>query len=707
MKRDKKKIYKKKSQPDPVAFKDLKRQEKFPINHRVGIMLGLIAFLLYSNTINFGYVLDDSGAIVENQFVQKGLAGIPDLLRSDFWHFSNLKLGYYRPLSLITFAIEQQFFKGSPHISHLVNVLIYAFTAYILFILLSRIFKTRNFLFPLAISLLFIAHPVHTEVVANIKSRDELLSFLNVLLMLLFSLKYIESKKNIHLFAGLLFFYLALLSKETAIMAVLFLPAILYFRGNYSIIDVVKKTIPYLFIIAIFFIQKKLLLETAPGMTPDDAVNYPYRESNVRIPMAFLLFGFGLKLLFFPHPLRYDYSFNQIPAEGISNVFVITGIILFMAGAVAIIKYYKSRSPIILGLILLYISMAPLVAFTVLRGGIFAERFLYFPTLGFSIAVISSLSILFKPGLTEKLSGLKTFIFSNLVFFLLILSISVLYCIKTFSRNFAWKDEMTLFSTDIKSGQNCTQNLRHYGTEIMRLAINEKDPIKRKEYANTAINTFKSALRIHPKFGECYNQIGTIYQEVFLIPDSAIYYYTQSILATPGLVFPYYNLGTIYQLTGNNAAASYYYNEAIKMNPTYKNAKTAKENLEKATGLDVQVNPLITTADSTSQIKNAQYYFNLGNFYASRGDYTRAAEQFQQSINLDASMEDSYINLANCYGVLKQYESSINVSEQLLKKNPNNIKALENLAFTYRSAGNEEKANECLDRIKRVKALRN
>jgi len=570
--------------------------------------------------------------------------------------------------------------------------------------LLSSIFKTRNFLFPLIISLFFIAHPVHTEVVANIKSRDELLSFLNVLLMLWFSLKYVDSKKMIHLLTSLLFFYLALLSKETALVAILFLPVILYFRGNYSIIEVIKKTIPYFLIIAAFLIQKKLLLENAGGMTPDDPVNYPYRESDVRIPMAFLLFAFGLKLLFFPHPLRYDYSFNQIPAAGISDPFVIAGIILFMAGAVAIIKYYKSKSPIILGLVILYISMAPLMAFTILRGGIFAERFLFFPTLGFSIAIVSALSAIFKPAFTEKITSLKKFIAPNIVFFLLALTIPVFYCIKTFTRNFAWKDEITLFSTDIKSGENCTQNLRHYGTEILKLAVKEKDPLKKKEYANKAIGIFKRAVQIHPKFSECYNQIGTIYQEVFLIPDSAIYYYTKSIEASPGLVFPYYNLGTIYQITGNNAAASYYYNEAIKRNPTYLNAINAKKNLEKATGLDVQVNPLTTTTDTVSQVKNGQYYYNLGNFYASRGDYVKAAETFQQSINLDASIEDSYINLANCYGVLKEYEKSINVSEQLLLRNPNNIKALENLAVTYRSAGNNAKADECLNKIK---ALRN
>ena len=704
MKKDKKKIYKKTALPDPVALKDPKKPEKFPVNHKVGIILALIAFLLYSNTIGFGYVLDDSAAIVENQFVQKGIAGIPDLLKTDFWYFSNLRLGYYRPLALITFAIEQQFFNGNPRISHFVNVFIYAFIAYMLFIVLSKMFKARNFLFPLIISLFFIAHPVHTEVVANIKSRDELLSFLNVLLMLWFSLNYIDFKKPFDLVAALLFFYLALLSKETALVAILFLPVILYFRTSSSIIEVIKKTIPYLFIIALFFIQKKLLLQNVGGTIPDDPVNYPYRESDVRVPMAFLLFGFALKLLFFPHPLRYDYSFNQIPASTISNVFVIAGIILFVAGAVGIIKYYKSKSPIILGLIILYIGLAPLMAFTILRGGIFAERFLFFPSLGFSIAIVSTLSALFKTGFTEKLSNLKTLISSHILFFLLTLSVTIFYSIKTFSRNFAWKDEITLFGTDMKSGENCTQNLRHYGTEILRLALKQTERKEKNEYANKAINIFKRALQIHPGFGECYNQLGMIYQEIFLIPDSAIAYYTKAISATPGLVFPYYNLGTIYQITGNNAAASYYYNEAIKLNPNYLNAKTAKENLEKATGLDVRVNPLTTTIDTTSQIKNGQYYFNLGNYYASRGDYTKAAELFQQSINLDESLEDAYINLANSYGMLKEYEKSIKVSEQLLQRNPNHLKALQNLAVTYRNAGNSKKAEEYLNK---ANALRN
>jgi protein O-mannosyl-transferase len=694
-----KKTYNKKSPSDPEpVVKDLKKQEKFIINHKAGFVIALVGFLLYSNTIDFGYVLDDSAAVVENQFVKKGFAGIPDLLKTDFWYFSNLKLGYYRPLSLITFAIEYQFLHNNPQVSHLINVLLFAFTGYLLFILLNKIFRSYHFLFPFAICLLFIAHPVHTEVVANIKSRDEILSFLNVLLTLWFALKYFDLKRTKYLLLSLLFFYLALLSKETALAGVILVPVVLFFRNNISIPAALKKGIPYMVIIFLFLLQKKILLGTLSGMPPDDITNYPYTDPSVKLPTTFLLFAFSLRLLFFPHPLRYDYSFNQIPAAEFSNPAAVAGVILFMAGIAAIVKYYRTRSPMILGLIIIYITLMPSLAFTIIRGGIFAERFLFFPSLGFAVLFVSAISYLSKPNFKQKLISVQKIISSGKVFYLLIFIITALYSIKTFTRNNAWQDEITLFSTDIKSGENCTQNLRHYGTEILKLAVKEKDVAKRSEYGTKALDIFKKALVIHPKFAEVLNQMGVIFQEVFFIPDSAIYYYNKAIEASPGLAFPSFNLGTIYQMTGKNEAASFYYNDAIKKNPSYLNAIKAKEDLKKSTGLDIHVNPLVMTVDTAGQVKDGMYYYNLGNYYASRGDYVKAAELFEQSINLSAGLEDSYINLANSYGMMKEYEKSIKVSEQLLQRNPNNIRALENLAITYRSAGNNKKADECLQR---------
>jgi len=111
-----------------------------PIQFAWGIIIAIIAFALYANTIGHEYTLDDSGAITENRYVQEGISGIPNLMKVDFWHFSNIHLGYYRPLSLITFAIENEFTKNNPQLSHFINVFIFALSGFLLFIVLSKLF---------------------------------------------------------------------------------------------------------------------------------------------------------------------------------------------------------------------------------------------------------------------------------------------------------------------------------------------------------------------------------------------------------------------------------------------------------------------------------------------------------------------------------------------------------------------------------------
>src|SRR4051812_44682081 len=86
------------------------------LDFRWPALIAIIAFALYANTIRHEYVMDDWGAITGNLFVQKGISGIPDLLKVDFWYFTNVPLGYYRPLPPITFAIEHEFFGVRPHV---------------------------------------------------------------------------------------------------------------------------------------------------------------------------------------------------------------------------------------------------------------------------------------------------------------------------------------------------------------------------------------------------------------------------------------------------------------------------------------------------------------------------------------------------------------------------------------------------------------
>src|SRR5579872_2723574 len=88
-------------------------------------ILLVIGFMIYANTIPGGYVLDDTAAIKTNKYVQEGVSGIPKIMQVDFWYFYGQNAGYYRPLSLITFAVEHQFFGNNSHISHGVNALLF------------------------------------------------------------------------------------------------------------------------------------------------------------------------------------------------------------------------------------------------------------------------------------------------------------------------------------------------------------------------------------------------------------------------------------------------------------------------------------------------------------------------------------------------------------------------------------------------------
>jgi len=167
-------------EPEPVKAININRFYIY------GIIV-LFAFILYGNTIPNDYALDDAMVITDNKYTQKGIEGIKNIFLYDsFKGFSETYLngvagGRYRPLSIATFAFEHQFFGNNPHISHFINVCLYAITCVLLFIILSALLKKFSQSswynsIPFIASVLFLAHPVHTEVVANIQFLDELLS---------------------------------------------------------------------------------------------------------------------------------------------------------------------------------------------------------------------------------------------------------------------------------------------------------------------------------------------------------------------------------------------------------------------------------------------------------------------------------------------------------------------------------------------------
>ena len=194
---------------------------------RSSILIGLICIATFGNTLFNDYNLDDNLVTQNHRLTSKGIKAIPEIYRSPYYQDD---MGYsygYRPTTLATFAIEHDLFGESPMINHSVNLLLYLITCILIFLLIVKIFPDQAGV-ALATAILFTVHPIHTEVVASIKNRDELLS---LLFMLIAMKSFLMTKEKVKwtqtatlAFSGICFVGLSLSSKLSAAILILLIP---------------------------------------------------------------------------------------------------------------------------------------------------------------------------------------------------------------------------------------------------------------------------------------------------------------------------------------------------------------------------------------------------------------------------------------------------------------------------------------------------
>ena len=185
---------------------------------RVGLLL-VVAILVYANTLANGFTYDDQAYILHNPVVQHpSLAG--------FSHPMEVN-NVFRPIYLASFALNWAFGQAQPFGYHLFNVLLQAAVVVLLYLLLKMLLESSGQAGTIAFvtALLFAVHPIHTEAVASIVGRSELLA---VGFLLAAWLLHLHDREV----PALLCFLLALLSKESAVV---FVPLVIlgdYARGK-------------------------------------------------------------------------------------------------------------------------------------------------------------------------------------------------------------------------------------------------------------------------------------------------------------------------------------------------------------------------------------------------------------------------------------------------------------------------------------------
>lgn len=218
----------------------------------VGVVLSMLAFLLYANTLGHEYNMDDDLVTINHPRTSQGFSDIPEIFTSYYFENTIGNQYEYRPVAHLSFAIEHQLFGESPFVSHLVNVLLYALTALLLFVTLRWLWPNYSILLPILVTAFFVAHPLHTEVVASIKNREEILAFIGGICALYFSLRYIQSSKWLWLLPYVLLVVFGVLSKRSVLPFLMLLPVILIWFHRVKNWQLVLLSIPVTVLVYLF-----------------------------------------------------------------------------------------------------------------------------------------------------------------------------------------------------------------------------------------------------------------------------------------------------------------------------------------------------------------------------------------------------------------------------------------------------------------------
>lgn len=621
------------------------------------VIIGLIAFLLYCPTVTFDYAQDDAIVFTDNQFVQEGLKGIPDLLTKDsFYGFFKVdgketlvQGGRYRPASIITFAIEKSLWGENSFMSHLINVLLYSLLCILLYLLTSNIlsrtkFKENHHLLAFCILLLFTCHPIHTEVVANVKGRDELMvAFFGVASMLWL---FLGNQKLLNYLLATLCMLISYFSKEHSLVFIAIIPLTIFFF--YSDHPKVKGLYTGAGIIAvssiIFLLSRNSILSGAIAAESMELMNNPFLKYEGGQVVHFtagekwasIIFNLGkyIQLMLFPHPLTADYYPYFFSIKTFGDFRVIGSLILHVGlGVLAIFGLLKQRGWAY-G-IFFYFGFLFLMSNIIFNIGTnISERFLFLPSFGFIFALCyAGASFLGKRSASPIIIGLIAIMCS-------------LFSFKTITRSQVWKDNFTLLTTDVKVSKNSAKSLHAAGGALSTKAANMVEGTERTEMINLSNSYLNQALKIHPNYGNAYLIMGNNYQYLDQYKQ-AVSSYNNLLKLQPenqnglaNLQIAYRNGGRFFgEKMGDLQNSIAYLKEAYKLNPQdYETVRL----LGVCNGMSGRPDIAIKYFEEAVKLKpkEAFAYYNLGNAYYKYGDSENGKLNHQKAIELDPSIQE-------------------------------------------------------------------
>jgi len=631
-------------------------------------LLFLVCACTYFNSLFYDFVFDDRSLVVDNPYI-KSSKYIGRAFQKDLWDFAyeGDKPHYYRPLQTLSYMLDYGFWKLNPAGYHLTNIFLHLLNGLLVFGVIYLLFN--NFFVALTNSLLFCIHPVNSSVVTYISGRGDLLAGSGLLLTFLFSglaFKF-PKKQRLYFALAILSSILAFFSRESALAIPLGIILLLFLvKGEKR-----NKVLLFLLIIlsAYLYLYFRLIVLGIP------LTKYIILSLNPFLRLLNFIYLLLLYISLLVAPVNLYLTHMAIPILSWLDPRTLAVLTLLIAG---LILWRIKRHNKILNFSLIWFFIFVLPALFVMAGFsrdklCMAENWIYIAAIGFYVIISYLLYILW--------SRRKTIAYCLTTVMLLT------YITVSISNNSNFKDRISLASHMLRfdaenkeahkeladaylQNKEYANALEHIDQAI-RLAPFDPDlyMIKGAYYEDTgniklAVNAYEKLLKIEPNSARANNNLGALYFNRAEF-DKARIYLGHAIELNPSLPEPYLNMAKLCQYNNQTADAVFFYQQAIKLNPDFTEAfvnlakiylnkrdfNSAIEVLNKALNAGHKVEPVLTLLGIAngelgfdtkagyyfsealkSGSRSAEAMFNMGIFYANRGQLNKAIEIWQEGL---------------------------------------------------------------------------
>jgi tetratricopeptide (TPR) repeat protein len=605
----------------------------------------LLAFLTYANTLANGFVYDDHSQIEQNPYVHafRTIAKI-FTMRSPSGN-------YYRPLMNLGFLFSFQLFGASPYGFHLINVLLHCAAVWLVYEV--GIAMTSDQTLGLIAASVFAIHPIHTESVAWIAGvvDIEMTIFYLAAFWLFLRLERAKGRTIWIQMAMLGSFLLAALSKEPAMT----LPALStiyehFYRADRNSTTWNQKLARYGGFWAIGFAYLGVRLLVLGGFAP---VSF-HRDVSWR-EAAFIAVGwigqYAAKLLW-PVPLTVFYAIQR--NTSFLNSHLLLGAAVLMAAATSVVYEWKRGRIYPFWLLWILFTLAPVLNVRWLPMDVFAERFLYLPSVGFSWLVAGvALWLWRKSGVAAERRWALVFAAGLL---------ALLASGEIMARNRDWKDDYSLALRTVQTNPD-NANMRS------DVAMAEWRAGKRDE----ALRQWHLALAYRPDSLQALNDLGFAMIEEKKY-DEAIPYLQKANELSSRFAAPHVHLAHAYVALGKTGEAEVEFRRAVEISPMDPFARNALGRFYLQSGR--LQNAETEFRASVAIVPDLDGWSGLAETYSLQDNPDQAVDAWRHVVAIEPFDSHAHLMLGRIYLAKGLLSEAAKEFDQCLYTDPHNAEAL-------------------------------